>query len=466
MLNSMTGYSRGMNLSASIFFKWGIIIIAFLTVSSCSSVHEIVPESVSNVLPGKNVEEILPGERRSVLSSSQSLSVDPDASRIPVNIPQAFVNLDWPQPGGRPSNSFEHLALSKQPKRLWSVSAGRGSSNDGRLTASPIVVGKFVFVLDTRATVHAFSTANGAALWTAELTPKGEEDDEGFGGGLASEGNLLFAASGFGTVSALDPATGQKKWTKALEVPIRSAPTAKDGRIYVTTVSNEVFALSASDGEIVWKFRGVSESAGLLSNTSPAIDGGYVVVPYTSGDLVAFRESDGGPVWTDSLSKTGRLSSLAQLNDIAGRPVIFGGQVYAISHGGRFASLDLKSGKRLWDRDITGVQTPWVAGGHVFVVNLDNQVMALSRTDGKVRWIVSLNDAVEGGKARGQWSGPVLAGGRLWLVSSKGLVVTLAPQSGERLGSFSLGDGMFIPPIVANNTIYFLTDDADLIAMR
>jgi len=449
--------------------KSGIIalVLSTLIISSCSSVHDLVPETVSNVLPGKaNEEEILQGERRSVLkNSSQALGVDIDASASPVIIPQAFVNANWAQPGGRASNSIEHLALNAQPKNLWNINAGSGSSNDGRLTASPIVVGNFIYVLDTRATVHAFSTTNGGALWSVALTPKDEEDDEGFGGGIAAGDDKLFVVTGFGTVAALDLSSGKKIWSKELGVPIRSAPTAKDGRVYATTVNNEVFAFNTADGELAWKFRGVSESAGLLASTSPAVSGGYVVVPYSSGDIVAFREADGTPVWTDSLSKTGSLSSLAQMNDISGRPVIFGGQVYAISHGGRFTALDLKTGKRIWARDISGVQTPWVAGDSIFIVTLENQVMALSRSSGKVRWIISLDDIVKG-EGRMHWSGPVLAGDRLWLVSSTGQAVTLSPQSGKNIGTISIGSSMFIPPVVANNTIYFLTDNANLIAMR
>lgn len=441
------------------------LMAAALILSSCSSVHDLVPDSVSNILPGKvDEEEILQGERHAVLkNNSQVLNVE--AAGSPVIIPQAFANANWAQPGGMPSNSIEHLALSAQPKRLWSVNAGTGSSSDGRLTASPIVVGNFIYVLDTRATVRAFSTVNGGALWSVYLTPEDEEDDEGFGGGIAASDGKLFVVTGFGTVAALDLATGKKAWSRELGVPIRSAPTAKDGRVYATTVNNEIFALSAANGETIWKFRGVKESAGLLGSTSPAISGGYVIVPYSSGDIVAFREADGSAVWTDSLSKTGSLSSLAQMNDITGRPVISGGRVYAISHGGRFVSLDLKTGARIWGKDISGIQTPWVAGDTIFIVSLDNQVMALSRVDGKVRWIVSLSDIVKADK-RVHWSGPVLAGGRLWLVSSQGQAVTLSPQNGKSAGVISIGGDMFIPPVVANNTMYFLTDDTNLIAMR
>jgi len=436
------------------------------TLSACSTVSDLVPDAVSNILPGKKDDEILSGERRPVLNnSSQTLGVDAEDSVGPVIIPQAFVNANWAQPGGRPSNAIEHLALSAQPKRLWSVNAGAGSSSDGRLTASPIVVGNFIFVLDTRATLRAFSSTSGKAVWSVALTPEKEEEDEGFGGGIAASEGKVFVVTGFGTVAALEQASGKIIWRRELGIPIRSAPTAKDGRVYATTVNNEVFALNASDGETAWKFRGVAESAGLLASTSPAISDGYVIVPYSSGDIVAFREADGAPVWTDSLSKTGSLSSLSQVNDIAGRPVAFGGRVYAISHGGRFSSLDIKTGARIWGRDIGGVQTPWVAGDNVFVLSLENQVLAFSRSDGKVRWVVSLDDVIKDDD-RLQWSGPILAGGRLWLVSSKGHALTLSPQSGKSVGSFSIGSGLFIAPIVANNTIFFLTDSAQLIAMR
>lgn len=421
-----------------------------LAIAGCSS--------VKSMFGGGDVQQpASPGTRESVIATGNKLDVS-DISKIPVVVPAAYLNANWSQPGGVPSNAPQHVTLRDKISRIWTASAGKGSSTQGRLTAIPVVAENKVFVLDTRATVRAFSTNGGRKIWTSALTPKGEEADEGFGGGLAYDSGRLFVSTAFGSIVALDPSSGKRLWTKNIGVLIRSAPTVSDGRIFVIGVNNQVFALSTTDGSTLWKFRGTGESAGLISNTSPAVAEGIVVVPYTTGDLIAFKANSGSVIWSDSLTRTGRLSSTSSLNDIAGRPVIHNGRVIAISHSGRLAAIDLKTGKRLWSRNFPGTQTPWVAGEYVFFISASNILMAISHSDGKIRWIKRLG--------KGHWAGPVLAGGRLIVISGAGRIANISPYTGTEVSIQGTGEKIFIPPIVAGNTLYFLNDKAKLIAMR
>ncbi len=429
-----------------ILFPIGIGLI----VSSCSSFGGLF---------GGDEDAVITGERQTVIKSKGTISIDLENTKSPVVIPAAYSNPDWAQPGGSPSNAPQHVALGGQIKRVWSTSAGNGSSSQGRLTASPIVVGNRVYTLDTEATVYAFNTSNGKRAWRTELTPENEESEEGYGGGIASENGKIFVAIGFGSVSALNPADGKVLWSKPLGVPVRAAPTAAGGRVYISTVNNEVYALSQTDGEVVWKYEGVAETAGLLASTSPAVSQGKVVVPYTSGEIVAFDTAEGFPIWSDTLTRAGALSSLANINDIAGRPVVDKGTVFAISHSGRMIAVSLKSGDRIWEQNISGTQTPWAAGNYVFVITQRGVLMALSRKTGGVRWVLELGGGAE-------WSGPVLAGGRLLMVSSSGLLVSASPETGQLIEKRDIDAKVMIPPIVAANTVYLMTDDADLIAMR
>jgi len=426
------------------------VMVLLLSISACSSISS---------LWGGDDDVILPGKRQTVAKTIAPLAPDPAAASLPVILPAAQVNPNWSQPGGTADNAPQHLALGVKLRRIWRKSAGVGSSSQGRLTASPIVAAGKVFVVDTEATVRAFSAGNGRLTWTRALTPKGEESDEGFGGGIASDGTRVYATTGFGEVIALEAGSGRIVWRRKIETPIRAAPTVAGGQVFVTTVNNEVFSLSTQDGSITWKFSGVAETAGLLTSTSPAVSGNRVVMPYTSGDLIAFDAVDGRPLWNDNLTRTGRLSAMATLNTIAGRPVIHRGAVYAIAQGGRLLAVDLQSGKRLWSREVSGIQTPWLAGGYMFVISEDNRLIAISAAQGLVRWIRKL-------PAGADWSGPILAGGRLITVADNGKVMNIAPQSGEVVGQFDIDEKIFISPVVANGVIYFYTDDADLIAMR
>jgi outer membrane protein assembly factor BamB len=180
------------------------------------------------------------------------------------------------------------------------------------------------------------------------------------------------------------------------------------------------------------------------------------------------RVANGTAVWSDSLTRTGNLTSLSELNDIAGRPVIDRDRVFAISHSGRMVSIDLRTGERAWTRDIGGVQTPWVAGDYLFVITNDQELLALSRRDGRIRWIAPMPRWKDPKDKEGPilWSGPVLVSDRLVLVSSTGDAASISPYTGEVLGRIGLPDGALIAPVVADETLYVLTDDAALLALK
>ena len=125
-------------------------------------------------------------------------------------------------------------------------------------------------------------------------------------------------------------------------------------------------------------------------------------------------------------------------------------------------------GARLWEKDIGGTQMPWVAGDYVFVVTNDAELVALTRKEGYIRWIARL-PRFEDEEDREDpifWSGPVLAGDRLIVAGSHGEAMSVSPYTGEVLGRFELPDGVSISPVVADNTLYILTDAAELLALR
>ncbi|HUE45421.1 MAG TPA: PQQ-binding-like beta-propeller repeat protein [Aestuariivirgaceae bacterium] len=424
-----------------------------LLLSGCGAAEQLVGK-----FGGGGSDEILPGVREAVMQPN-TLGVSESQSNEPVVIPAAISNAEWTQPGGVASHAMHNLALGSDIKQVFGVRVAEGSDSYGRLTASPIVAGGRVYVLDSRAEVKAVSAGDGAILWSTSLVPEDRDGRGAFGGGLATDGSRLYATTAFGEVVALDLANGSIAWRKNFELPIRSAPTVDNGRVFFATVSNDTYAVSAADGSQLWRFQGIGEQASISASPSPVVADGHVVVPHTTGELIAFRTEDGTPVWTETLTSLQPTSSLANINDIAGRPVIADGQVYAIAHSGRLGAFLLQTGEPVWAQEISGTQMPWVAGGYAFVISGTAGIAAVERGNGAVRWTANL----PGG---GVWSGPVLGGGRLIAVSSKGMLANISPQTGEVLSTIDLGEEFYIAPVIANGTLYLLADSGTLIALR
>ena len=231
---------------------------------------------------------------------------------------------------------------------------------------------------------------------------------------------------------------------------------------------NQLFALSGDKGDTLWTVQGTVEVSGLLGTAAPAVALDTVVAGFSSGELEALRVENGRTVWSDALARTGRTTALNALADIDASPVIDRGRVFAIGHGGRMAALELSTGQRVWERNFAGVNQPWVAGDFIYVVTLEGELICLTRAEGKVKWIHQLPRYKNPANKKNAfiWSGPVLASDRLLVAGSNRTLESVSPYTGKVISSVRLSAPAYLPPVVAGNMVFILTDDGKLSAYR
>lgn len=412
-------------------------------------------------------KEFVTGQREPILAGEEGLVPDGRIATTQVRLPEPQAMAEWPQPGGSPTNVLHHVAAKGDLKKKWKTSVGKGDSLKARVSASPIVADGKLFAMDARGHVTALDVEKGKKVWQEALAKKGEKRISGFGGGFAYDMERLFVSTGFGHIFALDPDTGEKIWKREFGIPFHAAPTVAGGRVFVTTIDNQLHAVSAFDGTSLWSHRAISESAGILSDTNPAVVDDVVIAPFSSGEIAALRAQNGQQAWTDSLTKSGRRAAITNISAIAGRPAVHGGQIIAMSHAGRTVAIDVRSGERIWTRNIGGTQTPWISGDFVFLVNSESQIMCLTRRDGRIRWIAQLGEFRDPDeKKRILWTGPVMAGNQLLLFSSHGRYVAVSPYTGALLESGDFGSGVNMAPLVADGIVYIIDNDADVFALE
>jgi len=439
--------------------RTSLLVAAFAAaglLGGCAGDGPTLPK-ISDLNPFKEKQQPLPGRRVPIVETTESISTNLAEAAAPIVIPPPRPNDAWSQPGGEANNAPGNVALSGALHQMWSASAGEGSSKTGRVTASPIVFDGKIYALDAAANLSAFSLSGGR-IFSISTRPEGQKGRGGYGGGIAAENGRLYVANGYGVVAALDPQTGKTIWMKNLEVPVRASPTAFGDRLYLITIDGRFYCLGGVDGTEIWSARGLPQSASLMTSTSPAVDGEVVVVPYPSGDIMAYRLTDGTAAWSENLSRAHQTSQIASMSDVA-RPAIDSGTVFAVGHAGRMIATQAKTGERIWSLSIPSSQPPCVAGDSVYVVDTGGRLMALARADGKTRWTMQLPQSKN-------WAGPLLAGGSLWLVSSKGEVVGVDAATGRIGSQASIGEAVFIPPIAAQGRMFVLTDSAKLIALN
>jgi outer membrane protein assembly factor BamB len=443
--------------------------LAVLPLAACSSVPnpiDSIPFLNNDEDDGLDGDAPAHEDRISILELEQGLNAGEAAG--PITLPTAYVNTIWPQPDGYATHAVQHTQARGSLDVAWRENFGDGSDNNRRLNARPVIADGKVFAMDAGGQISAMDADTGARVWRTGLRNDNRRDQISFGGGLAFDSGRIYAHSGYNFFVALDAETGAEIWRSETLVPFHGAPTVADGRIFVASDDNEMLALDARTGDVLWAYQGIVETARLLTAPSPAVQGDVVIAPFASGELVALRVQNGNPIWSDSLTSSSGLTAMSEIADVAGSPIILDGHVYAMSHAGQMVAIDLRSGERIWSQSAGSVYAPWVAGDYLFIATMDAEVAALNRNTGEIQWLTQLPlfENMRSRKDRIAWAGPIMAGGRLFLAATDGSAVIIDATDGAILREFDLDDDVYVAPTIANETIYVVTDEARLIALR
>ncbi len=409
------------------------------------------------------------GNRVPILSRIESgAEVDPALAAVSVVLPPQRANTEWAQAGGSASKSYGHLALSENPTKVWTARVA-GSTNRMRLAASPVVGGGKLFAEGTDGVIVAFDKKTGAKLWTrgdGDMTK--DQAPSAFGGGVSYEAGKLYATNGVGEVKAVNADTGEVIWKVKPSGPLRGSPTIAFGQLFVMTQDNQLIALNINDGSLVWDESGSNTQSGVFGVAAPAAGQGSIVAGYSSGELAAYRYENGRVLWTDALARTNISTTVGTITDIDADPIIDSGRVYALGQGGRMAAYELVTGQRIWELNLAGISTPAIAGEWIFTLTDDARLLAISRTSGRVRWISQLQRYKDEEDKKGPifWTGPVLAGGQLWVASSRGEVWKVSAGEGSAQLFADVGQPVSLAPVVADGMLFLLDDSGTIHAWQ
>ncbi len=408
------------------------------------------------------------GNRVAILSQVETgAKVDPALAGLAVVLPPAAPNAEWGQAGGTADKSYDHPAIAAAPARIWQAQIA-GSSKQQRLAAAPVVGGGMLFAMDSSGVVNAFDANTGAARWTASFKISGDGSSSVFGGGVSYADGRVYVTTGVGEVAALDATNGSQVWKVKPAGPLRGSPTVAFNAVYVMTQDNQIHALDPADGKEQWAKAASSGQTGVFGVAAPSAGQGTVIGGFSTGELIAYRYENGREVWSDALARTSLATTVGVLTDIDADPIIDRGRVFALGQGGRMAAYELVTGQRIWELNLAGISTPAVAGDWIFALTDDGKLLCIARGSGKVRWLTQLARFDNEEKKKGPifWTGPLLAGDRLWLANSKGTVYSASVADGTVTTFAQHSDSITLPPVVANGTLYLLDDGGKITAYR
>ncbi|MEQ9694093.1 PQQ-binding-like beta-propeller repeat protein [Shimia sp. SDUM112013] len=430
--------------------NWVLALTGATVLAACAEKDMVLPGPREDLRSGDAVEDVV-NQRRAI------------------SVPGQTRNNSWTHRIGTQSYRVSNAALATFPQLAWSAEIGEGNSRKNRMSADPVAAEGMIFTLDSQAQLQATAT-NGGVVWTRDLTPPRDDSKDSLGGGLAFGAGKLFVSTGFGSLMAVNPKTGDVIWEQKTGGIGSGTPTVFGGLVYVVSGDDQGWALEVETGRIAWQVNSVPQLGNVMSPAAPALNDRFAIFPFGSGELQATFRSGGFRVWDAGISGERPGIARSKVGDISGDPVIDGRRVYAANHSGRLVALDIESGERIWTAEQGALGPVWPVGGSVFLVNDRNTLMRLDASNGEPIWAVDLPRYVDSRPKRMAalyaHYGPILAGGRIVVASSDGQLRIFDPTSGVQVHSAEIPGGAASAPIVVNGTLYVLGGKGHLHAFR
>jgi outer membrane protein assembly factor BamB len=181
------------------------------------------------------------------------------------------------------------------------------------------------------------------------------------GAAAIAKGTIYVGASGSSGSDLLAVSGAYVTWQ--YPITLSSAPAVVDGVVYAGSPDNNVYALDATTGSLLWKY-----STAKPVYPSPAVADGVTYAGSEDGNIYALNASTGALLWEHSIGY------------VAASPAIANGVVYVVSSNGNvyhLNALNAETGVLLWKYAVKLPPTdPVVVNGTVYFGSGDGHLYA------------------------------------------------------------------------------------------
>lgn len=355
-------------------------------------------------------------------------------------------------------------------KLEWSKKIGEGLGKK-YLKVGPAVVADRVLAADGYGYVAAHDRFSGKRVWQTRIP---SPDDSGwFDFDLMSRRDPSFVTGGVGVgeglaligtaravLIALSVADGSEQWRAEVSSEVVSAPTADDGRVFAQTSDGRLLALDSASGARLWTFDTQVPVLTLRGTASPVVVGNVVLAGFANGKIGAFKADSGALLWEQRIMLPQGRSELDRIVDVDGN-VLVGeqGALFAASFQGRIKAIRPNDGAVMWERDASTYQNLAEGYGQVYVVDANDVLTAIDERTSDVVW-------TQRGLYKRKLTSPLAFSNYVLVGDSEGYLHVLAQSDGRFLGRRKIdGDGLSAAMVVADGTVYCLSNGGKLVAM-
>ena len=352
-----------------------------------------------------------------------------------------------------PPTALTEFAPSVSVETVWTASIGKGAGKSGA-RMHPALAGDRLYVASVDGAVQALDASNGRTLWSVR------DKKLRWSGGPAASDDLVVVGSLNGQVRGFSAVDGSESWHTQLSSEVICAPAIADGVVAVRSQDGRLFGLDPADGTQRWVYEQTVPVLSLRGNASPLIGNGFVFDGYDSGRIVAVRQTDGAPAWSQVLSAGEGRTEVERLADSDGRLVLDNDQIFATSYHGQIAAFYADSGRPAWARELSSFAGLAVGATAVVVSDADGNVWAFDRQSGANLW-------KQEGLLHRWLSPPAIVGNYAVVGDLEGYVHWLSLADGsfsarERVGKKPIESA----PVVSGDTVYVEDASGRIAAFR
>ena len=273
---------------------------------------------------------------------------------------------------------LERIDSKVSLKKRWSSKIGDGQG-DGFYKITPTLIDGVIYVASSDGEVAAINAANGARLWRVEL-------ERPLSGGVGHHNRSLYLGGADGSVLQLSAEDGAVEWEAAVSGEVLAAPVVSDDWVIVQTYDGKLLGFRSGAEEPSWTFTSDVPVLSLRGTSAPILVGGNAIAGFGDGKVVAVDVDSGNVSWEARIGVPQGSSEIDRIVDVDGAMTQQGIELFVASYQGRVAALDSRTGRKLWQQNVSSVTGTNVGFGNVYVADVDGTLSAFLRTGQGVRW--------------------------------------------------------------------------------
>lgn len=341
------------------------------------------------------------------------------------------------------------FVIERKLDRLWTTIVGDGQGK-GLYQLRPAVEGDTLYIVSADGQLQAHDVLNGKMRWHRDLK-------QTISGGVGIDDERLYLGTTEGLVLALDQ-QGEELWRAEVNGEVLAPPVSNDDVVVAQTYDGQVVAFDALSGEKRWTYTASVPRLTLRGTSTPILEGQFVFAGLANGRVVALDQKTGELRWEQRVSVAKGSTEIERLSDVDGNLLYDSGVLYAAGYQGKLIAVDVRSGRRLWERDLSSHTGPVEGYGNVYVADADGSIHAFEKNGQGVIWTQTI-------LSRRKLTEPAILSGSLVVGDFEGYLHFVSQVDGHLVSRVRVDDsGLRAPMLVGNDRLYVFSNAGKLVA--